>query len=51
MSNAIRCTSTFGSPAKIDARIVQFTIESTIDPDWSTTTISRAGVVRLAVCR
>ena len=47
VSYAIRCTSTLGSPAKIDARIVQFTIESTIEPDWSTTTISRAGVVRL----
>ncbi len=42
--------STLGSPAKTDARMVQLTIESTIEPDWSTTTIIRAGVVRLAVC-
>jgi hypothetical protein len=40
-----------GSPAKIDARTVQFTIESTIEPDWSMTTISRWGVVLRAVCR
>lgn len=31
--------------------MVQLTIESTIEPDWSTTTMSRWGVVFRAVWR
>lgn len=31
--------------------MVQLTMESTIEPDWSTTTISRCGVVLRAVWR
>ena len=33
-----------------EARMVQLTIESTIEPDWSTETINREGVFFLAVC-
>ena len=43
VSKAIRWTSTRGRPAKIEARIAVCTIASTIEPDWSTTTISRLG--------
>ncbi|MFO0659692.1 MAG: hypothetical protein U0165_07670 [Polyangiaceae bacterium] len=43
VSNAMRCTSTLGSPLKIEARMVVCTIASSIEPDWSTTTMSRVG--------
>lgn len=51
MSYATRWTSTLGSPAKMEARMVQLTIESTMEPDWSTTTTSRCGVVFRVVWR
>ena len=51
VSKANRLTTTRGSEAKIEARMVVWTIAEVIEPDWSTMMIRRVGRLFLPVWR